>query len=35
LHSIVIVTTAIFITVYLFIACQSRDRMSGLTTDLY
>ena len=28
----VIVTTAIFIPVYLFIARQSRDRMSGLTS---
>jgi len=27
-----IVTTAIFIAVYLFIARQSRDRMSGLTS---
>ena len=32
LQSIVIVTTAIFIPVYLFIACQSHDRMSGLTS---
>jgi len=32
LQSIVIVTTAIFISVYLFIARQSRDRMSGLTS---
>jgi len=32
LQSIVIVTTAIFIPVYLFIARQSRDRMSGLTS---
>jgi len=32
LQSIVILTTAIFIPVYLFIARQSRDRMSGLTT---
>jgi len=28
----IIVTTAIFIPVYLFIACLSRDRMSGLTS---
>jgi len=28
----VIVTTAIFILVYLFIARQSRDRMFGLTS---
>jgi len=32
LQSIVIVTTAILIPVYLFIARQSRDRMSGLTS---
>jgi len=32
LQSIVIVTTALFIPVYLFIARQSRDRMSGLTS---
>jgi len=32
LQSIVIITTAIFIPVYLFIACQSRDCMSGLTS---
>jgi len=32
LQSIVIVTTAIFIPVYLFIARQSRERMSGLTS---
>jgi len=32
LQSIVGVTTAIFIPVYLFIARQSRDRMSGLTS---
>jgi len=32
LQSIVIVTTAIFIPVYLFTACQSRDCMSGLTS---
>jgi len=32
LQSIAIVTTAIFIPVYLFIARQSRDRMSGLTS---
>jgi len=31
LQSIVIVATAIFMPVYLFIARQSRDRMSGLT----
>jgi len=33
LQSIVIATTAIFIAVYLFIACQSRDRMSGGLTS--
>jgi len=32
LLSIVIVTTAIFIPVYLFITRQSRDHMSGLTS---
>jgi len=32
LQSIVIVIIAIFIPVYLFIARQSRDRMSGLST---
>jgi len=32
LQSIVIATTAIFIPVYLFIARQSRDRMSGSTS---
>jgi len=32
LQSIVGITTAIFIPVYLFIARQSRDRMSGLTS---
>jgi len=32
LQSIVIVTTAVFIPVSLFIARQSRDRMSGLTS---
>jgi len=32
LQSIVNVTTAIFIPVYLFIACWSRDRMPGLTS---
>jgi len=32
LQSIVIVTTAVFIPVYLFLARQSRDRMSGLTS---
>ena len=32
LQSIVIVTTAIFIPVYLFIARQSRDRISDLTS---
>jgi len=32
LQSIVGVTTAIFIPIYLFIAHQSRDRMSGLTS---
>jgi len=32
LQSIVIITTAIFIPVYLVITRQSRDRMSGFTS---
>jgi len=32
LQSIVIITTAIFIPIYLFIARQSHDHMSGLTS---